>query len=79
MKPLDIMKITGHKSYDTFMKYYRLENIDVHQKFFDAWENIQTKYNTSEIIKNLIIKKVSFKTIAYSFGIDVEEIKKMVE
>jgi len=79
MKPLDIMKITGHKSYDTFIKYYRLDEIDVHENFFDTWENIQTKYNNSEIIKNLIIKKVSFKTIAYSFGIDVEEIKNMVE
>jgi len=36
MRPLDIMQITGHKGYDTFMKYYRPENIDVHKKFFDS-------------------------------------------
>ena len=61
------------------MKYYRLENIDVHQKFFDSWENIKAKYNTTEIIKNLLVKKVSLKTIASSFGVDIQEIKKLAE
>ena len=76
MKPLDIMQITRHKSYDTFMKYYRLENIDVHKRFFETWEELQSKYTTLDIIKRLVTKNVSLESISYAFEIDT--IKKNV-
>lgn len=74
MKPLDIMKITGHKSYATFMKYYRLDEIDVTESFFNAWEEIVPKYKTKEIIQNLINLKVDNEVIAKAFGIEIKEI-----
>ncbi|RLD77655.1 MAG: hypothetical protein DRJ10_11560, partial [Bacteroidetes bacterium] len=73
-----LMRITGHKSIETFRKYYRIKDIDAKKTFLEAWATIQPKYNTSEIIKNLIIKKVSLKTIAFSLGIDIEEIRKVI-
>lgn len=77
MLPLKIMKITGHKSYDTFMKYYRLEDIDVSQDFFESWDNIKPRYKTSHIIKNLLTHKVDISVVALSFGIEVDEIEKL--
>jgi len=78
MQPLDIMKITGHKHYDTFMRYYRLHEIEVTDSFFNAWEELHPKYKTEDIIKRLIYRKVKPHIIADSFGIELEEIQKLI-
>ncbi len=74
MKPLDIMKITGHKDYNSFIRYYRLDEIEVTDTFFSAWEEVKPKYKTSEIIRNLLKKGVSKEIIAKSFGIDIDTV-----
>ena len=79
MKPLDIMNITRHKSYDTFMKYYRLDEIEVHENFFNLYDDLDIKYTAAEIIKNLLIKKVPIKTIAFALGINIDKIEKVVK
>lgn len=76
MRPFEIMKITGHTKYETFMKYYKLENIDVHKRFFESWEELQSKHTTIEIIKRLLTKNVSLESISYAFSIDIDTIKK---
>ncbi len=42
MRVLDIMAITGHKDYDSFIKYYRLDKIKVHENFHAAWSDIKS-------------------------------------
>ncbi|MFN8256038.1 MAG: tyrosine-type recombinase/integrase [Bacteroidales bacterium] len=74
LKPLDIMKITGHKSYATFMKYYRLDEIDVTESYFSAWEEINPKYKTKDIIQNLLKSGVDKELISRAFGIEIEKI-----
>ena len=70
----DIMAITGHKDYDSFSKYYRLDKIKVHETFHAAWSNIKPKYDIGQIIKNLLAQNVDVKVIASSFGIEAKEI-----
>ncbi len=77
MKPPDIMKITGHKCYATFMKYYRLNKIDVSESSFNAWEEINPKYKTKEIIRNLLQSDIDKELIAKAFGIEAYEIDKL--
>ncbi len=77
MKPLDIMKITGHKSFDTFTKYYRLDEIDVSEEFFNAWEELKPKYGIKEIVRNLLSLGTAPDVIAQSFGLNIEEIEKL--
>lgn len=78
MRVLDIMAITGHKDYDSFRKYYRLDNIKVHENFHNAWSDIKPKYDTRQIIKNLLSENMEVRVIASCFGIDIEEIEKLV-
>jgi integrase len=77
MKPLDIMKITGHKSYATFMKYYRLDEIDVAESFFNAWEELNPKYKTKEIIQNLLKSGIDIDTIANAFGLEKKQVEEL--
>jgi hypothetical protein len=52
MKPLDIMKITGTKI-TTLHKVLQMDEIDVNETFFDAWEELKPKYKTEEVVKSL--------------------------
>jgi len=69
------MKITGHSKYETLSKYYRMHEADVHKDYFDLWDNIQITNKPEEIIKRLISKDVSFETISFVLGIEIEKIK----
>ena len=75
----NIMKITGHSKYETMSKYYRMSEAEAHKEYFDLWDKIQIKHTPTEIIKNLLFKKVPIKTISFAFGIDIDEIKKLIE
>lgn len=79
MDPIKIMKITGHKNYDTFLKYYRIKDIYVSKEFFDSLDSLQLKYSVRKVVENLLENKVDINVIANSLGIDVKEIKKVAE
>lgn len=78
MTPLDIMAITGHKDYQLFMNYHRLDKIKVHENYHKAWSKIQVKYDLEEIIKNLLIHQVDKKIVALSLGISLEEMEELI-
>lgn len=78
MKPLDIMKITGHRDYNSFIRYYRLDEIEVNDTFFNAWEEMKPKYKTSEIVRNFLKYDISNEIIAKAFGIEIDEIEKLI-
>lgn len=72
-----IKKITGHKSLETFMNYYKINDILAAEKFVQTWDRYHSKYSNKDIIKNLLIRNVDVKTIAFAFGIDEKEIEKL--
>lgn len=68
------MSITTHKTYSEFQKYYKPERINIKQQYLTAWSQIKTKYDTSGLIKRLLINGVDKKTITDSFGINISDI-----
>lgn len=76
MKELEIMKITGHSSLDTFRKYAKLNTIDVDESFFKAWDNIDPV--VEQIIGKLAEKGVNPETISYACDLKIEKIEEII-
>jgi len=74
LTPLQIMSITTHKTYSEFQKYYKPERINIKQQYLTAWSQVKTKYDTSELIKRLLMNGVDKKMVTDSFGIKISDI-----
>lgn len=74
MKPLEIMKITGHTNYTTFMKYAKLDELSTNESFYKAWDG--TNPEVTRIIENLIKEKIPIEVISRATGVPIENIKK---
>ncbi|MCF6242684.1 MAG: site-specific integrase [Bacteroidales bacterium] len=72
-----IRKITGHANLDTFMRYYKINELIAAEKFVQMWDRYHSNYANIDIIKNLLIKNVDVETIAFAFGIEKNEIEKL--
>ncbi len=77
LTPLQIMSITTHRTYSEFQKYYKPERLNIKQQYLNAWLQVNTKYNTSELIKRLLINNVDKNKIALSFGVNSSEIDEL--
>jgi len=73
------MSITAHRTYFEFQKYCKSERINIKQQYLTAWSQVKTKYDTSELIKRLLINSVDKKTISDSFSIDVIDIDNLTK
>jgi integrase len=40
MRPEDVMKISGHRSHESFTKYYRSANSEAHKEMISRWDNL---------------------------------------
>ena len=79
LTPLQIMSITTHKTYSEFQKYYKPERINIKQQYLTAWSQVKTRFDTSELIKRLLLNGADKNIVAVSFGISKSEIETLIK